>query len=781
MTVRSWPDWLEDLWAKSPHRADAAAGESLAQHTWNVLEMLSQSMRLRPDLPATVGFPSLWTCLFWACFLHDFGKAARGFQDTLRGGPRWHHRHEVLSLAFLDWVAVGLSEEERRWTAAAIASHHRDPNEILLSYNSLGDEEDDPVAALICEVSPDTVFGLWRWVEECSSSWISTLGFDAVGVGPPHPAADTDAIQRVRNSGAARIRYWLQTYSRWLRTMKRSQERSLSVGTLALRGHVISADHMASAHTGDLPACSLGGPTELLQRLGMERDGLYLHQRLCAGTQGSALLVAPTGSGKTEAALLWTTAQSSPSRPVPRLFYTLPYQASMNAMYDRLTKAFPKQIGLEHSRSALALYRRALEGHHTPEQAAGSAKWARNLAQLSYFPVRVLSPYQILKGPYRLKGYESLMSDFFDGAFVMDEIHAYEADRLAIILATVRYLRQHFNCRFFVMTATLPRLVESRLAEALGVHADIKADQSLFAVFRRHLLHLLDGDLLEDRWLARIAEAALDGQLVLVCCNTVRRAQQAHKELGQRLGGQCDTILLHGRFNGRDRLSKEQAIQSVCGAHSADRRPIVVVATQVVEVSLDIDLDVIYTDPAPLEALIQRFGRVNRRRLRKQAPVFVFTKPDDGQKIYQEDLVRASLAVLEKNAEEMIDEQAIAGWLDGVYRDAISVRWNREYEQARDDFEAACLSTLRAFESDDILEKAFYSAFDSVEVLPAAMQTEYLTLLTGEPLKASELLVPMQWGQYARLLAKGKASHDQGNLPRTVDLRYDRDSGLQLE
>ena len=73
--------------------------------------------------------------------------------------------------------------------------------------------------------------------------------------------------------------------------------------------------------------------------------------------------------------------------------------------------------------------------------------------------------------------------------------------------------------------------------------------------------------------------------------------------------------LLHGRFNVRDRLAKEKFVRSVAGSKSQHRRGIVLVATQVVEVSLDIDLDTIYSDPAPLEALVQRFGRINRRRL----------------------------------------------------------------------------------------------------------------------------------------------------------------------
>ncbi|MEW6399717.1 MAG: CRISPR-associated helicase Cas3' [Bacillota bacterium] len=784
-----WPEWLEHIWAKSPAPGQPK-GESLAQHTLGALSRLMDMLRLRPGLGASRGFPGLPRCMFWACFLHDWGKSARGFQASLRGGPRWGHRHEIVSLVFLDWIAAGLSEDEKRWVAAAIASHHRDRGEIQLLYPVVEDPEDDPLRIPVSELDAETLLGLHRWLVGCLPSWVEYL--DATGLevdvsGVPGARA---AVESVGRAGLGRARWWLGEYRRLARDLERRVADRLVVAAMALRGHMTTCDYTASAHTGQLPAPLLGRG-DIHRMLGLTREGMYAHQEESLGTEGSAILVAPTGSGKTEAALLWAHAQAvwgadgagHRSAPVrPRLFYMLPYQASMNAMYDRLQSSFPDQVGLEHSRSALALYRALLDQDEPPRAAARMARWERNLAQLHYYPVRVLSPYQMIKAPFRLKGYEALLTDFLDASCVLDEIHAYEPARLALILATVRYLAEHYGTRFFVMSATLPGLVVTRVKEALDDCETLRATPELFARFRRHRLHLEEGDLLENG-LPGVEQAAREGHSVLACCNTVKRAQAAYESLRDRLAGLAPVVLLHGRFNGRDRLDKERVVRRCAGARSGERRPVVLVATQVVEVSLDIDLDLLYTDPAPLEALIQRFGRINRRCTRGFAPVHVFVLPDDGQHVYDAGLVRAALRVLKDKDGEVIDEEAISEWLDQVYVGDIAASWEKEYAASHEQFVRGPLAALRPFESDDTLEEQFYQAFDGVEVLPAGLEPEFRRLMDEDPLRATELLVPMSFGQFARLQSRGKVVDRRDRpkgWPRVVGAEYSSEHGLRV-
>ncbi|RLC70937.1 MAG: CRISPR-associated endonuclease Cas3'', partial [Chloroflexi bacterium] len=277
MIASNWPDWLDDVWAKSPEKGAGGRPESLAQHTWYVLERLTELIRLRPELPQALGVPRLWHVLFWAAFLHDFGKAADGFQARLRGGERWPHRHEVLSLAFLDWITDGLTPDEQPWVAAAIVSHHKDAAEIRQLYALPDDLDDDQLIARVAELDETILRGLWRWLAECSIAWIDDLGLGKAGISVPALPDENLAVAMVQQRGVARIRHWLKVYRRFVRRIEHSDERALIVGTLVLRGYLVNANHSASAHAGPLPRATFDAEA-ILDSRGLSRDKLFAHQ-----------------------------------------------------------------------------------------------------------------------------------------------------------------------------------------------------------------------------------------------------------------------------------------------------------------------------------------------------------------------------------------------------------------------------------------------------------------------------------------------------------------------
>lgn len=791
MKPSRWPDELNDVMAKSVE----LGGETLAQHTWEVLHKLAELHRLRPNLAQLVNAPQLWHCLFWTCLLHDFGKAALGFQGMLAGRGRWPERHEVLSLAFFDWIADALDVDEQRWIVAAIVSHHRDASTIQQQY---ADIDPDPLEPLGAEIDSSVVGKLWRWIDMCAADWIAALGFTPDEAWPLPLMPYAQAVALVQQHGIARMRHWLTVYESWVDALAYSLPLAQVTLPVLLRGLTTSADHMASAHLTRMPAPVQEPWEQLAARILKPGQTPYHHQLLSAACSAqSAMLVAPTGSGKTEAALYWALGDGSAT--VARLFYALPYQASMNAMFDRLkrddTGFGEAAVGLQHGRAVQAMYARLIASDTWAATAAGRARWERNINTLNARPIKVFSPYQMLKAAFQLRGFEAMLTDYAQAAFIFDEIHAYEPGRLALMLALVRYLREGYAARFFIMSATFPQIIRQKLAIALGPHATITADSAVFRKFRRHRLQLLDGGLLEDG-IDRIVRDVQAGRQVLACANTVRRAQEVRKALLDAGLAADQVVLIHSRYIIKHRTEREELIAEQCRLDlpAAERRPFVLVATQVVEVSLNIDLDTIYTDPAPLEALLQRFGRVNRACAKGVCPVYVFREPSDGQGVYgrhkdpqqQGHIVRVTLAELERHDGEEIEESEINDWLDRIYGDPVlAAQWQEEYGRLAQIGEQL-LAGLRPFNSDVQKERDFESLFDNVDVLPACFEQPYVHCIQDDAfIKASSYFVGISARKYAELARKGlvRPADDPESKHRkwVVNLLYDADLGLLFD
>jgi CRISPR-associated endonuclease/helicase Cas3 len=583
------------------------------------------------------------------------------------------------------------------------------------------------------------------------------------------------------------------------------QSSQLRTNGLFLRGVMLLADHAGSAHEEFRALPLLAEPQRLSKRLTPpEGMSFYPHQDEAAETVGHALLVAPTGSGKTEAALRWAARQYAGGSGFPPLFYVLPFKASMNAMQQRLVANFasnPKEpttaereaVTLQHSSALQVLYHQLmnreddLKGHPSPKQAEWLANRQRNLAKLHTAPVRVLSPYQLLRAAYQLKGQEAIWTDAAGGLFIFDEIHAYEANRLAAILEMLRFLVDRLGARAFVMTATMPSPIRDRIREILGQPIAIRAKAETFAQFRRHTLRLSEIGLLDPATVDRIVSRIRGGEAVLCVTTTVGRAQTLQQLLRDRLQGSHEVKLLHGRFNGRDRNALETMVKKAVATKNdaGERRPMALVATQVVEVSLDVDFDVLFSDPAPLEALLQRFGRVNRGRRSASRDVVVCTPVDDALPVYEAGLVAAAIDQLRTARDAVIDEAMVQDWLDAIYAGPIGDQLSRDIVACSESFQRDVLASLMPFQTDEKLEEMFLQQFDGTEVLPKSLCEEYRTLLDVEPLKASMLTVPVSRQQFHLMKRRGQVvPSERVGLPSktlvVVDVPYSPESGLDL-
>jgi CRISPR-associated endonuclease/helicase Cas3 len=178
-----------------------------------------------------------------------------------------------------------------------------------------------------------------------------------------------------------------------------------------------------------------------------------------------------------------------------------------------------------------------------------------------------------------------------------------------------------------------------------------------------------------EETLPTITEAIRNGQKIFLVCNRIGNAQSIYKQM-EELFPEIDKILLHSRFKRKDRNAYETALKE---DYNHRRTACVVVATQVVEVSLDISFDLMVTEAAPIDAMIQRFGRINRVRnattIGHYKPVYVVAPPEkkSDARPYSQEVIQRSFDVLPH--EGLLKESSLQTLIDSVYTEIKQMKW----------------------------------------------------------------------------------------------------------
>ncbi|MFD4660858.1 CRISPR-associated helicase Cas3' [Kitasatospora sp. NPDC058444] len=775
---------LTDLRAKSRPRHDP---ERLTTHLRTVHAAVAQ---LEARIGATgvmATEPLFWTLVRIAALLHDAGKIAELFQRQLEpGGTPWGERHEVLSLAYVDLLAptAGLSGEERLLVATLVASHHRP----LHSASSVGGGKPALSRQYNEQTRWDEAFGhlhgpdgrrpqVPRGLHQELLAWLAGfLGTEPAPPGPKEPGLAERARLLLHDVLAA-----------WRLPVKAHR------GLLAVlaQGALTLADHAGSAHV-DLQT-HMPLPTDYLARLPYPP---HRHQHDAGATVGHLVLVAPTGSGKTEAGLAWAARQLETMSGLPRLVWTLPYRASLNAARRRFQKTLhpaagerEPDIGLLHGALARTLLTEALEDDccSPTQDDARKARARANAMRLFTQRVRVATPHQLLAAAIAGPTHSSALLEQANSLFVLDELHAYDPETFGRLCASMR-LWEQLGSRIAVLSATLAppllAIVDESLQQPVTCHRAAPGTAPV-----RHRLVVDERPLKDAESIGRLEGGLEEGHSVLVVVNTVATAQALFTALADharqhRPDDQDAALLLHSRFRNKDR----DAIEDRLLRRHPERRPDelrcrggLVVATQAVEVSLQLDFDRGAVENAPVEAVAQRAGRVNRRGLHPDGAVEFRVHRTESHRPYDQGAVDAAWSALTTLVAEgvtTLSEEDIDRLLALAYDTDWGRRWEDRARQARDGFTAEFLTFTDPFHDRTEHARSLGERFDTVEVLLEEDAEEYRQLAVGkdaDPLLAAGLLIPLRFGQ----LKTYNARFDRALGVHRINGRYDSVLGLR--
>ncbi|MGI6066854.1 MAG: CRISPR-associated helicase Cas3' [Bacillota bacterium] len=336
-------------------------------------------------------------------------------------------------------------------------------------------------------------------------------------------------------------------------------------------------------------------------------------QSFCqAHQQDNLLITAPTGMGKTEAGLLWLGNNKG--------FFVLPLKTAINAMYERIKKdilnsdVVDKRLALLHS-DTLSIYQR----DKVDEEYDVLAYYNRS-KKLS-MPLNISTPDQLFDFVFKAPGYELKLATLAYSKIIIDEIQAYSPDLLAFLIYGLQSIDE-LGGKFAILTATFPPFIKD-LIKLSGKNSPVEKpihiiDQSFSPNIIRHNLKIKKTELTTEDVIQIHQKniAAGKSSKCLVVCNTIKKAQEIYQELEDNKIP--NIYLLHSKFIKKDRSIKEDAILTTGKTFLEDQKTInarqeIWVSTQIVEASLDIDFDYLFTELSELNGLFQRLGRCNRK------------------------------------------------------------------------------------------------------------------------------------------------------------------------
>ncbi len=611
---------LSDFWAKTDR--DGLPSMSVATHCLHVGAVAEALTDMLPLATQSL-IPAGGVCLIAA---HDIGKISPGFQlkcpawrarwqACLRLSAEGHEtRHAWASQKFL----AGCYASPPRWLMAVGGHHGRylcgkgRPTEMPFAPNPIGD-------------------GLFQTLRN------ELLGILKEQFGELPPSKEIEKGARLHwFTGLMIFCDWIGSNAAWFPP----DANSLGVKKAIIQANTALAEvgiHHTSVTPGkdfsDLFGFDAPRPLQKTLLEVMDGPGLYIVE-------------APMGDGKTEAALAgayqrWTQGGER------GLYFALPTQLTSNRMRDRV-EDFIQRIVAEESALALThgnawltenrirpVEPQPLEGDKREfDNARESNKWFSDSRRAMLAPFGVGTIDQALMAVVPVKYSALRMFGLGGKVVVIDEVHSYDPFTSAWVDLLVKWLIE-LGGTVIVLSATLTATRRASLVAAAGgseksapqtypLVTKVAANNACAEHFSVRESRQADKEVLiesikvnDERWMREVVQAASNQACVLVIRNTVELARETYHALKSFYHeGDVEFGLIHSRFTQADRNKNETRWTELLGRDGRlrPRHGAVLVGTQVLEQSLDIDADLLVTDLAPTDLLLQRIGRLHRHQ-----------------------------------------------------------------------------------------------------------------------------------------------------------------------
>ena len=574
-------DLLDESIVSNIREKKAKPNKSIIEHTNDLLDVLEILWNL-----GYIKEERIYELIQKACIYHDIGKINKEFQKRVKNkGIKFDENkevaHNVLSLYFIDESKFN-NKEDYLIVSNAVVNHH--------DYCDIG---------LAIREKSDIIENLLEGL-------------------------DHKKVKKVIPAKIASI--------------------SQDIDAIKIKGYLHKCDYSASSgYTAEYENNFLEKSLEnVLNKWKLDNQDASWNelQQYCIENKNENIIaIAQTGMGKTEAGLLWISDNKG--------FFILPIRTAINAIYDRTKKYISsyggnleEQLGLLHSSSLEYLLSQSEDDKYDDKDEYIDKKEDKEIIeyekiakQLS-LPINVSTIDQLFDFVYKYPAYELKLTTLSYSKIVIDEIQMYGPDLLAYLVYGLERIVEQGG-KVAILTATLPPFVKELLSKSIKfkIKEDGFTDNS-----KRHNLKILDkridsNDICNKY---RENEKLNKSNKILVVCNSITQAQNLYEEISDILGNK-NLHILHSKFIKCERLSKESEIIEFGKTYKdnksneLDKQSGIWISTSIVEASLDIDFDYLFTELQDLNSLFQRLGRCNRKGKKDSSEnnCYIYTQIDE--------------------------------------------------------------------------------------------------------------------------------------------------------